>query len=451
MDAVFWIIAGVVGLMIGLWLGILLSNSKIKIQIEKNELLEQENRRLNNELDEERERRVAATLEASELKTRMEMEKASYQEKLLLLQQAKEELTNGFKAISAEALRSNNQSFLELAKATLEKFQIQAAADLEKRQLSIDELVKPLKESLIKVDAKINELEQKRIGAYEGLIKQVQFMAVGQEKLQRETAKLVSALKTPTVRGRWGEIQLQRVVELAGMVEYCDFVQQEQVGGESGLRRPDMIIHLPGQKIIVVDSKTPLNDYLEAVEAPDEESRKIKLMGHAKQVKNHIINLASKNYWSQFDFTPEFVVMFLPGEMFFSAALQIDPGLIEFGAEQKVIIATPTTLIALLKAVAYGWKQEQINENARQISELGKTLYERLGVLADHLLDIRKGLQQSVQAYNKTVGSFEGRVLVAARKFGELYIGRDHEIKELETLEIGLREIASSGQGAKDS
>jgi DNA recombination protein RmuC len=228
------------------------------------------------------------------------------------------------------------------------------------------------------------------------------------------------------------------------MVEYCDFTQQEEVQNEFGKQRPDMVIRLPGNKIIVVDAKAPLADYLEALDATDEETKKIKMTGHARQVKTHITKLAAKAYWSQFDFTPEFVVMFLPGETFFSAALQFDPNLIEYGAEQGVIVSTPTTLIALLKAVAYGWTQEQINENARQISELGKTLYERISVLTDHLLDVRKGLQQTVQAYNKTVGSYESRVLVTARKFGELGLAGDHDIKEMEVLETGIREIAAA-------
>lgn len=443
MDSALVWIAGLIGITVGVLLGYLLSNTRNKGLTEKAALVENEKNRLNTELSREIERRIEYSAYISELRTRLEMEQTAHEEKLLLLAKSKEELSNGFKALSAEALKSNNQSFLELAKATLEKTQIQAVSELEKRQTSIDELVKPLKESLEKVDIKINELEQKRSGAYEGLIKQVEFMAIGQEKLQRETNKLVSALKAPTVRGRWGEIQLKRVVEVAGMVEYCDFVQQEEVKNEFGRQRPDMVIRLPGKKMIVVDSKAPLADYLEAVDAADEEVRNLKMLGHAKQVKNHITKLASKSYWTQFDFTPEFVVMFLPGETFFSAALQFDPELIEYGAERKVIIATPTTLIALLKAVAYGWNQEQMNENAKQISELGKLLYERISVLAEHLLDIRKGLQQSVQAYNKTVGSFESRVLVTARKFGELGIAGDNEIEEMEVIEMGLREIAA--------
>jgi len=439
--ALIWIV-GLIGVMVGILFSYLFLNAKNKGLSEKINIVEKENARFTLELNREIERRMEYASRISELKTRLEMEQTQHEEKLSLLLKAKEELANGFKVLSMEALKNNNQSFLDLAKATLEKFQVQAAGDLEKRQTSIDELVKPLKESLAKVDSKINELEQKRAGAYEGLLKQVEFMAIGQEKLQRETNKLISALKSPTVRGRWGEIQLKRVVEVAGMVEYCDFRQQEEVSSaDSSKQRPDMVIRLPGNKIIVVDSKAPLADYLEAMDATEDETRNLKMLGHARQVKSHITKLASKSYWTQFDFTPEFVVMFLPGETFFSAALQFDPELIEYGAEQRVIMATPTTLIALLKAVAYGWKQEQMNENARQISELGKTLYERITVLTDHLLDIRKGLQHSVQAYNKTVGSYESRVLVTARKFGELGLVGEHEIKEVEVLETGIREI----------
>ncbi len=442
-SALFWI-AALIGILVGFLAGYLICNTKNRGLAEKVSFFHQENSRLKIEYNLEIEKRMKTIAEISELRTRLEMEQAVHEGKLALLNRAKEELSYGFKTLSSEALKNNNQSFLELAKATLERFQVQAVSDLEKRQTSIDELVKPLKESLEKVDGKINELEQKRAGAYEGIIKQVEFMAIGQEKLQRETNKLVSALKAPTVRGRWGEIQLKRVVEIAGMVEHCDFVQQEEVTNEYGKQRPDMVIRLPGKKTIVIDSKAPLADYLKAVETTDEEIRNQKMLGHAKQVKNHITKLASKSYWTQFDFTPEFVVMFLPGETFFSAALQFDPELIEFGAEKRVILATPTTLIALLKAVAFGWKQEQINENAREISELGKVLYDRISVLTDHLLDIRKGLQHSVQAYNRTVGSYENRVLVTARKFGELGVVGENEIKEMEILETGLREIAAN-------
>lgn len=442
----FWII-GLVGLLIGLLLGVIvtyfITNSKNQSLREKTKFFQDDNCRLQSELNMERERIIGYSTQISELRTRLEMEQIAYEEKISLLMEARAELSNGFKALSAEALRDNNQSFLELAKTTMEKFQTQASYDLEKRQANIDELVKPLRQSLEKVDLKINELEEKRAGAYEGLVKQVEFMSIGQEKLQRETNKLISALKMPTVRGRWGEIQLKRVVEVAGMVEYCDFTQQEEVASESGRQRPDMVIRLPGNKIIVVDSKTPLADYLEALDSSDEDVKKQKMIGHAKQVKTHITQLAGKAYWSQFDFTPEFVVMFLPGETFFSAALQNDPGLIEYGAEHKVILATPTTLIALLKAVAFGWKQEQMNDNAKQISELGKTLYERISVLTDHLLEIRKGLQQSVQAYNKVVGSYESRVLVTARKFGEMGVDGGNSIKELEVIETGFREFAA--------
>lgn len=443
MDYAFYAISGLVGILLGLFLGYLLGNSRNRGITEKNRLLEQEISRLQAEYNQEIQGRIESAAEIAELRTRLQMVQVNHEEKLQLLMSAKEELSDGFRVLSSEALKNNNQSFLELARATLERYQVQAAGDLEKRQASIDELVKPLKESLAKVDLKINELEQKRAGAYEGLVKQVEFMAFGQEKLQRETNKLVSALKAPTVRGRWGEIQLKRVVELAGMVEYCDFTEQEEVISEYGRQRPDMIIRLPGKKTIVVDAKAPLADYLEAVDAAEEEIRNLRLQGHARQVKNHITKLAAKSYWNQFDFTPEFVVMFLPGESFFSAALQFDPELIEYGADKRVIIATPTTLIALLKAVAYGWNQEQINENARHISELGKVLYERITVLTDHLLDIRKGLQQTVQAYNRTVGSYENRVLVTAKRLGEMGVSCEQEISELDVIDTALRELAA--------
>lgn len=443
MDSAFAILAG--GL-IGFAAAYLFFRSKNRLLEEQNKRCQLEIGKLDEELSQENERRVNYSARLSELQTRLELEAKAHEEKLTLLISAKEELSTGFKVLSAEALERNNQSFLELAKTALEKYQVQASADLEKRQISIDGLVKPLQASLEKVDSKINELEQKRVGAYEGLLKQVEYLALGQEQLQRETNKLITALKVPTVRGRWGEVQLRRVVELAGMVEYCDFFEQENVQNEAGRQRPDMFIRLPGGKTIVIDAKTPLGEYLEAMEAVDEESKNRKLMGYAKLVRNHINQLSGKSYWNQFDFTPEFVVMFLPGETFFSAALQVDSGLIEYGAERKVIVATPTTLIALLKAVAYGWKQEQITENARQISELGKTLYNRITVLTDHLLEMRKGLQQAVQAYNKTVGSYESRVLVTARKFGELGVSDGAEIREMEVLETGLREIAAGDE-----
>ncbi|UWG99096.1 DNA recombination protein RmuC [Dehalobacter sp. DCM] len=448
MDPKYFVIIGaaVAGIIIGIAIGISISTSRGKGLWEKARMLQQENDRLHHELNQEVQYRVQNAALIAELRTRLEIAQSAYEEKLVLLESAKTELTEDFKILSAEALKSNNQSFLELAKTVLEKTQVQASAELEKKQTSIDALVKPLRESLDKVDIKINELEQKRAGAYEGLLKQVEYMALGQEKLQRETNKLISALKSPTVRGRWGEIQLQRVVELAGMLEYCDFYQQEEVSGESGRLRPDMVIRLPGNKVIVVDSKAPLADFLEAVEAIDDDTKRTKMTGHARQVKNHITKLAGKSYWSQFNFTPEFVVMFLPGETFFSAALQSDPGLIEYGAEQRVILATPTTLIALLKAVAHGWSQEQINENARQICELGRQLYERISVMTDYLLDIRKGLNQATQAYNKAVGSYESRVLVTARKFKELGLGGDNEITEIEVIETALRELAASDE-----
>ena len=380
------------------------------------------------------------------LESALELERKTSNEKIEWLtsanQRAGEDLQNAFKALAADALKSNNSTFLQIAQETLKRFQSEAKGDLEARHKAVADLVAPVRESLDKVDAQIQQMEKERIDAYGGLRQQVDSLIISQKELQSETGNLVRALRTPNVRGRWGEIQLRRVVEIAGMLPYCDFAEQETITGESGRLRPDLVVKLPGGKCVVVDAKTPLQAFLDAFETNDEEVRRACLNTHARQVRDHIGTLSGKKYWEQFESTPEFVVMFLPGETFFSAALEQDTGLIEHGVLNKVIPASPTTLIALLKAINYGWNQEKLARNAQEISTLGKELHERLKKLAGHITAVGTNLDRAVEAYNQAVGSLESRVLVSARKFAELGAPVAEDIAEVEPIEKTARTLS---------
>ena len=380
----------------------------------------------------EQEAKVKAETQLAETILRLEEEKKT-------LDQAKSKLIDSFKAIAGDTLNESTAAFLRLAKETFDKTIIDAKGDLGARQEAIQGLVKPLSESLKQFDEHIRSIEKSRQEGYTSLTEQLKSVSETQQQLKVETSNLVTALRRPEVRGRWGELTLRRVVELSGMSPHCDFDEQVSVDTEQGRQRPDMIVNMPADRQIVVDSKAPLDAYLDAIKANTEEERRTAMARHAAQVRNHMDTLSSKSYWEQFTRAPEFVVMFIAGESFFSAAVEVDNALTEDALQKHVVLATPATLIALLRAVAYGWRQQEITQNIQAISELGKQLYERVSMLAEHFNDIGKNLEKATEAYNKGVGSLETRVLVSARKFKDLGITSGKEIPAAETIQTTAR------------
>jgi DNA recombination protein RmuC len=407
------------GVAIGAALGWFIAQSRAAASVERARLATEQVAKLEAEL---------TTLRARA--TELETERGA-------LKEAQAKLMDSFKALSADALRSNNQSFLELARETFGKLHQQSADELGKRQQAIDSMVKPLKESLEKVDAKIGEIEKARATAYGQLSEQLKSLGTAQVSLQAEASKLTTALRSTTTAGTWGELQLRRVVEMSGMSSYCDFTEQQSAGGF----RPDLIVRLPGGQQIVIDAKAPNDAYREAANASDEVVRVAKLLEHSTKVRSHIDALGSKNYWEQFQPSPEFVVLFLPGDQFLSGALQADPTLIDRAIAKKVLLATPATLIALLKAAAYGWRQEDVSRNAQVIADLGRQLYDRIAGFADNLDKVGRGLETASKAYNSAVGSFEQTLLPGARKFSELGAKGVKELADPTTVETTPRDV----------
>jgi DNA recombination protein RmuC len=372
------------------------------------------------------------------LRAELERDRAVQSERLRAYEDVGTKFRETFQALSAEALTANNRAFLDLAEIRLRDARTQAAADLELRKQAVENLLAPMAKTLEQVDREIKESERRRIQNDSLLLQRIALLDTTGQDLRAQTGRLVDALRRPGVRGRWGELQLKRVVELAGMVEYCDFEEQHTVAAVDSDRRmrPDVIVRLPGGKHVVIDAKAPLDAYLKALDAPDEATRQTLLADHAKQVRTHLLQLSAKGYAAHVQPSPDFVVMFLPGEMFFSAALEQDASLIEYGVEQRVIPASPTTLIALLRAVAYGWQQQAMEENARKISELGRSVYESVRVLGGHFESLGTRLKSSLDAYNQAVGSLEGNVLTKARKFRDLHAANGgEEIKQLEPID----------------
>lgn len=385
------------------------------------------------------------------LSATLESERQAANARIAELEKAREKLAETFGALSNEALKANSVEFLKLAKENLKQYQMQAQNELNQKEKSFENLVKPIKETLEKTEKQIRQMEHERKEAHGALTQHLQTMMEAHQALQGETRNLVNALRRPEVRGQWGELTLKRLAELAGMVEHCDFYEQEHTSTGEGAFRPDMVVRMPGGREIVVDVKTPLDAYISAVETTDETLRTQHLQRHTKNVRERVKELSSKAYWSQFKQSPDFVVLFIPGEQFLSTALDNDAGLLEFAMKQKVILATPTSLVALMRAIAYGWRQESLAENAVLIREIGSELYQRLATFTEHLSKMGKSLTSSVQHFNKAVGSMDTRILPSARKFTEMGIHTDKPVESLSQIETTPRSVESSPEPENQS
>jgi DNA recombination protein RmuC len=404
--------------------------------------VESDNARLTAELSSERASKAELAAACTALGADLAAERAGAEARVGELRSAHERLKGEFAELSASALRANRDDFLKLAEQSFAQLHEKSSGDLTNRQQAIDSLVKPLRESLEKVDAKITELEQRRERAYGDLGRQLESLSSAQLRMHAETTKLSTALSTTRTAGTWGEVQLRRVVELAGMIEHCDFAEQQVYTDEAGRNRPDLVVALPGGQRIVVDAKAPTEAYREAAAEADPARRLEKLREHAAKVRGHIEALSSREYWAKIQPSPEYVVLFLPGDSFLSAAIESDPSIMDKAISKRVLLATPMTLIALLKAAAYGWRQEAVSRSAEEVSELGRLLYDRISNFADHLGGTAKGLAAAVRHFNAAVGSFEQTLLPGARRFAELGAKGTKELEAPERVELEVREVA---------
>lgn len=386
---------------------------------------------------------LTMAVRAYRYKAELRTERLLHAEKLKTLEQASRQLSDSFAALSSRALKESNELFLKLAEQNLQKHHNIARSELEKKEKSIESLVKPIRDALEKTEKQLRDIEKDRQEAYGSLKQHLHSMADTQVRLQKETQNLVSALRRPEVRGQWGEMTLRRLAELAGMCEHCDFAEQQSVDSGAGIIRPDMIVRMPDQRELVVDAKTPLDAYLNAIQAEDDQQRGLELQRHSRKVRERVKELAGKAYWSQFKQSPDYVVLFIPGDQFLAAALEYDTGLLEYALSNRVILATPTSLIALLRAVAFGWRQQGVARNAEKIQQLGEELYNRMLTFTEHLAKIGNALGSSVDHYNKAVGSLERSVLPSTRKFVEMGIESRKAIEPAEPVEKIPRDISS--------